>query len=173
MLSNIDEKLANEELAKLDAEFKKLIAIKEKRNAIAALKKELYPEANNTAARIVLGIVPNVMQTAVKGKSPNKRAQIAAFAEDYIKLHGATVTRDLVKAIINNGLGELLAGRDNKVVAVSQALGDLKDVFGTDRTRGWFLVETELKVGSTMSVAEIFNKDDAVNSLFTTSDASK
>ena len=168
MVSKIDD-----ELAKLDAEFKKLISIKEKRNAVAALKKELYPEASNIAAIDALEIMPTLAKSLLSGKPPNKRAQIAAFSESYIKLHGATVTRYLVKAIINNGQGELLAGRDNKVVAVSQALGDLKDVFGTDRMRGWFFVNTEPK-GLSMDITdEIVNKDDDVNNLFTTLDVRK
>ncbi len=165
---NIDE-----ELKRLDAEIEKLTLIKERRDAIAALTHELFPVANNGTARPALGIVPAVVQSSLSSKSPNKRAQIAEFAESYIRLHGATGTRDLVTAIINNGQGELLAGRDNKVVAVSQALGDLKEVFGTDRTRGWFLVETEPKVTSTRSVVEFFNKDDGVNGLLTPANENK
>lgn len=159
----------DEELARLDAEIEKLTLIKERRDAIAALTNELFPVANNASASVALGIVPTVVQSALSGKSSNKRAQIAEFAESYIKLHGATGTRELVTAIINNGQGELLASRDNKVVAVSQALGDLKDVFGTDRRRGWFLVNTEPK-GSSMNITDrVVNKDDGVNNLLTTS----
>jgi hypothetical protein len=161
------------ELAKLDAEVKKLTLIKERRNAITALTNELFPVTNTVAIAGAPEATPVVVQSIRSIKSPNKRAQIADFAKDYLKVYGDTTTRDLVAAIERAGQVGLLADRKNKVVAVSQALGDLKDVFGTDRMRGWFLVNTEPKVESINITAAIVNKDDGVNSLFITSDENK
>jgi hypothetical protein len=168
MTVNIDE-----ELARLDAEVKKLTLIKERRNAVAALTNELFPVANNVVNVGAPKALPVVIHSIRSIKPPNKRELIAEFARDYLKANGAKTTRDLVAAIEGTGQAGLLADRKNKVVAVSQALGDLKDVFGTDRVRGWFLLETEPKVESTSSVTEIFIENDGVNGLFTTSDDSK
>lgn len=168
MGANIDE-----ELARLDAEVKKLTLIKERRNAVAALTKELFPVIDNVVIVHTPKATPVVVQSIRSIKPPNKREKIAEFARDYLKAHGAKTTRDLVSAIESAGQAGLLADRKNKVVAVSQALGDLKDVFGTDRTRGWFLIETEPKVGSTKSVVGIFNEDDGVNSLITPTNENK
>jgi hypothetical protein len=161
---NIDE-----ELARLDAEVKKLTLIKERRNAVAALTNELFPATGNVAVVRVHKAVPVVVQSIRSIKPPNKREQIAEFAKDYLKEHGAKTTRALVAAIEEAGNAELLADRKNKVVAVSQALGDHKEIFGTDRMSGWFLVNTEPKSPLMDIASEVVNKKNGVNNLFTTS----
>jgi hypothetical protein len=165
---NIDE-----ELAKLDAEVKKLTLIKERRNAVAVLTNELFPATNNVAVVRTPKAAPVVVQSIRSIKPPNKREQIAEFAKDYLKEHGAKTTRALVAAIEAAGNAELLADRKNKVVAVSQALGDHKEIFGTDRMFGWFLVNTEPKGSSIDITNEIVNKDDGINNMFTTSNEGK
>lgn len=168
MRVNIDE-----ELERLDAEVKKLTLIKERRNAVTALTNELFPAINNVAVVRTPKATPVVVQSIRSIKPPNKREQIAEFAKNYLKEHGAKTTRALVAAIEEAGNAELLADRKNKVVAVSQALGDHKEIFGTDRMFGWFLVNTEPK-GLLMDITdEVVNKNDVVNNLFTTSDENK
>lgn len=168
MSLNIDE-----ELARLDAEVKKLTLIKQRRNDVAALTNELFPEASNVAIVRAPKATIAVLQSIRSMKPPNKREQIAEFAKDYLKEHGDKTTRDLVAAIEDAGHAELLADRKNKVVAVSQALGVHKEIFGTDRMRGWFLINANTKSPFMSIVDEIVNKDDGDNSLFTHSDELK
>jgi hypothetical protein len=140
MQINIDD-----ELAKLDAEVKKLTLIKEKRNAIAALTNELFPATVSSMPIVAATAAPKVMRQPDLLKAPHKKDQIIEFAKSFLGLIGDATTRQLVAAMEDSDQGDLLAERQNKVVAVSQALGKRKDLFGTDRTRGWFLIATEKK----------------------------
>lgn len=135
----------DDELAKLEADEKKLTLIKEKRNAIAALTNELYPPAINVKPVTALAPKLETMRQPDLLNVPHKKDQIVEFAKDYLGLRSEATTRHLVAAMEGSAQGSLLAERKNKVVAVSQALGKRKDLFGTDRTRGWFLITTEKK----------------------------
>ncbi len=134
---NIDD-----ELARLEAEEKKLTLIKEKRSAIATLKNELFPEIAPLRVDDSSNESP-VVASSDPLKVSRKKDQIVEFAKNYLSTNGDVTTSQIVGAIDGAGQGWLLADRKNKVVAVSQALGKRRDLFATDRSRGWFLVETE------------------------------
>lgn len=127
------------ELAKLDAEVKKLTLIKEKRIAIAALTNELFPSEVSAIPMVATIVAPASIRQPDLLKAPHKKDQIVEFAQNHLGLVGDANTRQLVAAMEDSGQGDSLGERKNKVVAVSQALGKRKDLFGTDRTRGWFL----------------------------------
>jgi hypothetical protein len=133
----------DEVLAKVKADADKLALIEKIQKANEAKLATLFPTQTLTAT--VQADMPETGLNYQLSKPVPKREQIAAFAKTFIQQHGASTTKTIVQAIEASDKASLLADRQNKVVAVSQALGELKNEFNSDRKLGWYLATEATK----------------------------
>lgn len=115
----------DEELQLLKAEESKLIELQKARLNVKKLKEHLFDGK------------PLLSPSSIKWQ---KKERIAAFASNYLAQYGSATTHDIVCAI-QAIEPEILQSRQNKRVAVSQAMGYKKYLFKPDRRIGWTLIE--------------------------------
>jgi hypothetical protein len=131
--------LALEELALLDKQRKALEERAAKVKQLAALAAELYPEqVANQAPPLTSNDVPRQFAVAAarKPREGTSKARITQIAADLIAAKGYVQTSEILVAVEAENIP---IGSNDKATYVSGILSRNKEMFASDRSKGWSL----------------------------------